>query len=107
MARKLRPAEEVIRKIERKIEASKDTWYENTVEGFRTDWNEWYGGFVRPVLARLIPRLPKKTADIKTNLLNRSYPVCRAISEVSARYRAKKMAEAERVPERAIIEVTE
>ena len=107
MAKKLRPAEEVLSKAKRKIEASKESWYEETVEGFEKDWAEWYGGFVRPVLARLIPRLPKKTADIKTNLLNRSYPVCRAISEVSARYRAKKMAEAERVPERAIIEVTE
>jgi len=106
MARKLRPAEEVISKTERKIEASKDTWYENTVEGFRTDWREWYGGYVRPALARLIPRLPKKTGDIEENVRRRVTPVAKLISEVSARYRAKKMAEAE-ARERAIIEVTE
>ena len=106
MAKKLRPAEEVVSKTERKIEASKDTWYENTVEGFRTDWTEWYGGFIRPTLARLLPRLPRKTGNIEENVRRRVTPVAKAISQASARYRAKKMAEAE-ARERAIIEVTE
>jgi len=106
MARKLRPAEEVLSKARRKIEASKDTWYENTIDGFEVDWKEWYGGYVRPALARLLPRLPRKTGNIEENVRNRVTPVSKLISEVSARYRAKKMAEAvER--ERAIIEVTE
>ena len=106
MARKLRPADEVISKAERKIEASKETWYENTVEGLRTDWREWYDGFIRPPLARLLPRLPKKTGNIEENVRRRVTPVAKLISEASARYRAKKMAEAERA-ERAIIEVIE
>ena len=104
MAKKLRPAEEIISKTERKIEASKDTWYENTIEGFREDWSEWYSGHIRPVLARLLPRLPRKTDNIEENVRRRVIPVAKAISEASKRYRAKKMAEAERV-ERAIIEV--
>jgi len=86
----IKSLDKVLAKVERKIPATAEVWAENTLEGFRTDWGEWYNGFALPVLVRVVPNLPPKTGNIRENVLRRCVPVATGISEASKRYRAYK-----------------
>lgn len=81
----------------RKIEASKETWAERTINGFRGDWAEWMS-MVEPALKKKISELPAKTGDIETNVKNRVVPIAKLMSEESARYRMSKLGPIPPVP---------
>jgi len=74
----------------RKIEASKDSWAEATINGFRESWAEWMS-LLEPGLRTVVSRLPAKTADVRTNVVNRVVPVAGYISGMSKTYRARKI----------------
>jgi len=82
----------IVEEAVRKIEASRDTWADATINGFRQSWAEWMS-LVEPGLRTIVTRLPAKTTDIKTNIMNRVVPVAGYISGMSKNYRAKKIAE--------------
>jgi len=80
----------IVEQAVRKIEASKDTWAENTINGFRQDWAEWIS-LLEPGLRTVVSRLPAKTTDIRANVMNRVVPVAGYISGMSKTYKARKI----------------
>jgi hypothetical protein len=92
----------IIERAVRKIDQAKDEWANATIEGFRTDWNVWLSQYIEPSLRSLVARLPPKTADIRTNVLNRVVPVATLISSQSKRYKLAKITMALPVPAPAV-----
>lgn len=86
--------EKAISKAEASISGKGQYWEQQTLQGFREKWNEWYQTFVFPQLVRIVPTLPPKTDNIRTNVMNRVVPVAEAISRVSAQYRLRRAREA-------------
>jgi hypothetical protein len=74
----------------RKIEASKDSWADATIQGFREGWAEWMS-LLEPGLRTKIAGLPAKTTNIEENVKNRVTPIALYISETSQRYRNRKL----------------
>lgn len=79
----------VVERAVRRVEKSTDEWAQYTVEGFRTSWAEWIS-YVTPGLANIVARLPRKTADIRTNVINRVTPVAIYMSGMGQSYRRMK-----------------
>ncbi|MCD6418477.1 hypothetical protein J7M00_06825 [bacterium] len=88
---KIKEPNKVLGRARERIEKSAQTWASETINGFMTKWQPWYTQFEIPALLRL--RLPKKTNDIKQNVINRVVPVAEAISRASAMYRQQKNAQ--------------
>lgn len=81
----------VVEMAVRKIEASKDSWAEATINGFRESWAEWMS-LLEPGLRSKVASLPPKTTSIEDNVRNRVIPIASYISETSQRYRNRKLA---------------
>ncbi len=79
----------VVERAVKRVEKATDEWAQNTIEGFRTSWSEWIS-YVTPGLANVVSRLPRKTADIRTNIVNRVTPVALYMSGISQSYRRMK-----------------
>ena len=72
--------------IERKIDASKDLWFERTKKGFNEYWFTWYN-MVYPSLVDRVLSLPPKTDNIDANIDRRVKPIARLMHDLAPRYR--------------------
>jgi hypothetical protein len=87
----------IVERAIKRVEKSADEWTQSTIEGFRTAWAEWMS-YVAPGLANVVSHLPRKTADIRTNIVNRVTPVAIYISGMSQSYRRMKAMTTAAVP---------
>jgi hypothetical protein len=87
----------VVDRAIKRIQEAQDDWAQYTIEGFRTSWSEWIS-YVAPGLANVVTRLPSKTADIRTNIINRVTPVALYMHGMSLSYRRMKAMTAAATP---------
>ena len=85
---KIKSPAKVLESARRKIEGAKDTWAEETVKGFMSDWSDWFSNFIIPRLMRI--RLPPKSDNIAENVARRVTPIAMAVSQASNQYRQYK-----------------